>query len=101
MDEKSKGIVSGILMAPLTLHDLKKYLKEGAIEAEVFDDYTYPELGPGAVLIQTNVAAWIVEAWLDPVWPIGVQMIIRPPKKPDPQSCICFGPPSKNCPVHK
>lgn len=87
----------------LSLHSIKQYLREGGINAEVFDDYTHPELGPFAILIQTEVAAWLVEACLEPVWPIGVKMMIRPKptKQSEPQTCTCFGPPSKNCPVHK
>lgn len=81
----------------LSLHDIERYLRKENINAIVLDSYMDPNLDSSSIAIETECDESIVRKLLSPIWPYGIVMIIRRPKK----SCICIGPPSANCPVHK
>lgn len=81
----------------LSLYDIERYLKKANINAVVLDSYMDADLNSSSIAIETDCDESIVRKLLSPIWPYGTTMIVRRPKK----SCICIGPPSANCPVHK
>jgi len=95
------------------LSGLQQFLADNGIFATVYDSYMDHSIPHGTIVIETVVDENTVMSVIGNCIPMGVDIIVRnPDPHPDsyryminydwiePKSCICFGPPAKDCPVH-
>lgn len=90
-----------------TLSGLAQLLADNGIHATVYDNYMDPSIPPHAILIESNVDENVIMTLIGPMMPWGLHVMFRNPEndrryftESEPQSCICIGPPSKDCHVH-
>jgi hypothetical protein len=88
----------------ISLSELQQFLADNGIFASVYDNYMDPTLPPHTVMIETTVDESTVMGVLVPRMPFGLHVLVRNPEQyieeSELQSCVCFGPPTKDCPIH-